>query len=179
MKVRGKIAGPPLGARLTALCWGALTLLAPAAVSACSSSTSTPTVINPTLTGTATGRATGTATGTAPASPTHTPTSGSSPETGSPETGTSHETGTPGVNSSPASPVVTVTHTVTVPPSSAPPAAAPVTGGGGTAGFQGTLLLAIGVAAILAGTGGLAYRRWLGRGRLRPAARAGRLRRSR
>ena len=31
MKVRGAIAGTPFGARLTALCWGALTLLAPVA----------------------------------------------------------------------------------------------------------------------------------------------------
>src|SRR5262245_19567567 len=159
MKVRGKIAGPPLGARLTALCWGALTLLAPVAVSACSSSTSTPQVFSPT--------ATGTITGTAPASAT-TPATGTPRPTGTPtHTSTSTATSTPGVASSttgspesPASPQVTVTHTVTVAPaSSAPPAAAPVTGGGGTAGFQGMLLLAIGVAAILAGTGGLAYRR--------------------
>jgi hypothetical protein len=61
-------------------------------------------------------------------------------------------------------PAATVTETVTVPASSIPPAA-PVTGGGGTAGFQDTLLLALGAAAILAGAGGLTYRRWLGRGR--------------
>jgi hypothetical protein len=65
---------------------------------------------------------------------------------------------------SPATPQVTVTQTITVPPSSIPPAA-PVTGGGGTAGLQDSLLLALGAAAILAGAGGLAYRRWLGRGR--------------
>ena len=59
---------------------------------------------------------------------------------------------------------VTVTQTITVAPSTIPPAA-PVTGGGGTAGFQDTLLLALGAAAILVGGGGLAYRRWLGRGR--------------
>jgi hypothetical protein len=63
----------------------------------------------------------------------------------------------------PATPEVTVTQTITVPPSTFPPA--PVTGGGGTAGFQGTLLLALGATAILAGAGGLIYRRWLGRGR--------------
>ena len=43
MKLRGATAGTPFGARLTALCWGALTLLAPVAVSACTSSTSTTT----------------------------------------------------------------------------------------------------------------------------------------
>ena len=44
MKVRTTIAGTPLRARLTALCWGALTLLAPVAISACSGSSSSPTV---------------------------------------------------------------------------------------------------------------------------------------
>ena len=49
MKVRTTIAGTALSARLTAVCWGALTLLAPAAVSACTSSSSstTPTVFSP------------------------------------------------------------------------------------------------------------------------------------
>ena len=44
MKVRTTIAGTALRARLTALCWGALTLLAPVAVSACSGSSTSPTV---------------------------------------------------------------------------------------------------------------------------------------
>ena len=39
------------------------------------------------------------------------------------------------------------------------PAAAPGAGGGGTAGFQDVLLFLLGVLAILAGAGGLAYRR--------------------
>ena len=82
--------------------------------------------------------------------------------------------GTPGVSSGSASAsshaqpqVSTVTETVTASANSTnvPPAAAPVTGGGGTAGFQGTLLLVLGAAAIVAGAGGLVYRRWLGRGR--------------
>ena len=152
MKVRGTISGTPLSARLTALCWGALTLLAPVAVSACTSGTSTapPTVFSPSVT-----------TGTAPASGT-TPSSGSSSASGS-----ASASGTPGVSSSPppssVSPVATVTQTITVAPSSIPPAA-PVTGGGGTAGLQDTLLFALGAAAILAGAGGLIYRRWLGRG---------------
>jgi hypothetical protein len=62
-------------------------------------------------------------------------------------------------------PVVTVTQTVTTSPSSSVPSGAPVTGGGGTAGFQGTALLVLGAGAILAGAGGLGYRRWLGRRR--------------
>ena len=52
MKVRGTTAGTPFSARLTALCWGALTLLAPVAVSACTSGSSTapPTVFSPSVT---------------------------------------------------------------------------------------------------------------------------------
>jgi hypothetical protein len=151
MKVRGTIVGTPLSAKLTALCWGALTLLVPVAVSACTSSSSptTPSIVSPTVTGTESG--------TVP-----------SAETTS-SSGSSSESGTPGVNStSPAAtttvtPQVTVTQTITIAPSSIPPAA-PVTGGGGTAGFQDALLLTLGAVAILAGAGGLIYRRWLGRG---------------
>ena len=43
--------------------------------------------------------------------------------------------------------------------------AAPATGGGGAAGFQDALLLGLGVAALLAGAGNLAYRRRLTRKR--------------
>ena len=152
MKVRGTIGGTPFSAKLTALCWGALTLLVPVAVSACTSSSSptTPAVtFSPSVT-------TGTASGGAP-------TAGNTPSSGS-----TTDTGTPGVSPTPptssATPQVTVTQTITVPPSTFPPAA-PVTGGGGTAGFQGTLLLALGATAILVGAGSLIYRRWLGRGR--------------
>ena len=123
MKVRGTTAGTPLSARLTALCWGALTLLALVAVSACTSGSSTapPTVFSPSVT-------TGTASVTTSASSAITSPSGS--------------TSTPGVTSpaspstSPATPEVTVTQTITVAPSTIPPAA-PVTGGGGTAGLPG------------------------------------------
>src|SRR6185437_10718130 len=122
MKVRGATTGTPFAARLTALCWGALALLAPVAISACTSS--------------------GTSGSTSP-------------------------TGTPGVASetSTAHPVVTVTQTINTTPTSTVPSGAPVTGGGGTAGFQGTALLVLGAGAILAGAGGLGYRRWLGRRR--------------
>ena len=157
MKVRTTIAGTPLRARLTALCWGALTLLAPVAVSACSGSSSTPTVpsFSPTVT---------TGTITAPAS------GGSST---SPDVGTS-SAGTPGVSSS--SPVdtatgvatATVTTTVTQPaptPTSEIPTAAPPTGGGGTAGLQDGLLFVLGVAAILVGAGSILYRKRLTRRR--------------
>jgi hypothetical protein len=156
MKVHGTIAGRPLGARLTTLCWAALILLAPVAVSACTSgsSTSTPTVpaFSPTVT---TSGST-----TVPASSGNTPSSGSN-----------SKAGTPGVTSTATAPAVqtataTVTQTVTAASSASQvPSAAPVTGGGGTAGFQDTLLLGLGAAAILAGAGGIAYRRRLGRRR--------------
>jgi|SRR6266699_2132267 hypothetical protein len=162
MKVRGTTAGTPFGARLTALCWAALALLGPVAVSACTSgSSSTPTII-PTVTNSPTG------TGTTSAS------SGTSASPGtSASAGSTSASGTPGVSSGaasgsePPSPTVTVTVTAAAasPGSTSIPPAAPVTGGGGTAGFQGTLPLVLGVGAILAGAGGLAYRRWLGRRR--------------
>ena len=137
MKVRTTIAGTAFRARLTALCWGALTILAPVAVSACSGSTSTPTVpsFSPTVT---------TGTASVPASDGTTP-------------------WTPGVTSTATvTPVATVTQTVTVPAATATsfvPTAAPVTGGGGTAGLQDGLLFVLGAAAILAGAGSIIYRR--------------------
>jgi LPXTG-motif cell wall-anchored protein len=63
-------------------------------------------------------------------------------------------------------PTPTPTPTATVTPTaSVTPTAAPVTGGGGTAGFQDTLLLVAGVAAIVAGAGSIFYRRRVNRGR--------------
>ena len=62
-------------------------------------------------------------------------------------------------------PTPTPTHTHSPTPTPSPsattffPTAAPQTGGGGTAGFQDTLLVALGGAAILAGAGSIAYRR--------------------
>jgi hypothetical protein len=161
MKLRGTTAGTPFGAKLTALCWAALTLLAPVAVSACTSSSPTaPTIISPTVTNSPTG--------TASAS------SGSSASSGtSASAGDTSASGTPGVSSGAGSPsshaqpqvsIVTETVTASANSNNVPPAA-PGTGGGGTAGFQGTLLLVLGAGAILAGAGGLVYRRWLGRGR--------------
>ena len=133
MKVRTTIAGTAFRAKLTALCWGALTILAPVAISACSGSTSTPTVssFSPTV-------------ATLPASD-----------------GTT-SSNTPGVTTPTATPVATVTQTVTVPAATATsfvPPAAPVTGGGGTAGLQDGLLFVLGAAAILAGAGSILYRR--------------------
>jgi hypothetical protein len=156
MKVRTTIAGTPLRARLTALCWGALTLLAPVAISACSGSSSSPTVPTFTPTVSISGSITAPASGGASTSP--------NVSTSSP--------GTPGVSSSSpadtATATATVTTTVTEPapsPTSELPTAAPVTGGGGTAGLQDGLLFVLGAAAIVAGAGSILYRKRLARRR--------------
>ena len=149
MKVRVTIAGTAISARMTVLCWGALTLLAPMTVSACSGSSSTPTV--PTFSPSVNTTATVPATGTTPASD----------GTASP--------GTPTVDTTtpvPGTATATATATITVAPAvSKVPSAAPVTGGGGTAGLQDGLLFGLGAAAILAGTGSIIYRRRLTRDR--------------
>ena len=157
MKVRTTTGATALRARLTALCWGALTLLAPVAVSACGGSSTSPTI--PTFTPSVSTSGTATGSVTAPAS------SGSSASSG--VTASSTDTtasGTPGVSSSSPTvkPTATVTETVTAPATSSSseiPTAAPVTGGGGTAGLQDGLLFVLGVAAILAGAGSILYRR--------------------
>jgi carbohydrate-binding DOMON domain-containing protein len=165
MKVRTTFAGTALRARLTALCWGALTLLAPVAVSACSGSSTSPTI--PTFTPSVTIPGTATGFGTAPAS-THATVSGTPGVISAPKptvTVTVTETATPTVTET-ATP--TVTETVTAPAissSSEVPTAAPVTGGGGTAGLQDGLLFGLGAAALLAGAGSIVYRRRLTRHR--------------
>ncbi len=147
MKLRTTIAGTAFRVRLTAVCWGVLTLLAPVAVSACSGSSSTSTV------------------------PTFTPSVSIAPAsdgTTSTATSTQTDSGSPGVTSSTATPIATVTETVTVPATtytSYVPNAAPVTGGGGTAGLRDGLLFLVGAAAILAGAGSIVYHRWLTRRR--------------
>jgi hypothetical protein len=176
MKVRITVPGTRLSARLTALCWGALTLLAPVAVSACSgggsSSPSVPTfspsvTISPTVTHTGTGPASG-GTTTPGSGVTTTPASGG---TTTPASGGTTSPGTPGVASSAppthtATAIATATVTVTATATSGVvPTAAPVTGGGGTAGLQDGLLLSLGAAAILAGVGSIIYRRRLTRHR--------------
>ena len=166
MKVRTTLfAGTALRARLTALCWGALTLLVPVAVSACSGSSTSPTI--PTFTPSVTISGTAAGSGTAPASGGNTASSGSTASAGS-----TSASGTPGVSSNSPSPTAhaaaTVTITVTAPATSSTseiPTAAPVTGGGGTAGLQDGLLFGLGAAALLAGAGSIVYRRRLTRHR--------------
>ena len=156
MKVRTTTAGTARRARLTALSWGALTLLAPVAVSACSGSSSTPTV--PTFTPSVTISGTVTA-----------PASGGTPPPPAPRR--LHRPPPPDARrnlSATVTPVATVTETVTAPATSSTsyvPTAAPVTGGGGTAGLQDGLLFLLGAAAILAGAGSIVYHRRLTRRR--------------
>ena len=164
MKVRTTIAGTALRARLTALCWGALTLLAPVAVSACSGSSTSPTI--PTFTPSVSISGTATGSGTAPASGGNTtPSSGSTTSSGTPGVSSSSATATATATAA-ATPTVTRTVTATATSSTSEiPTAAPVTGGGGTAGLQDGLLFGLGAAAILAGAGSIVYRRRLTRHR--------------
>ena len=148
MKVRTAIGRTALKARLTAISCGALILLGIAALSACSGGGSTvPSESSFTIISSLTSSGT--------ESVSSNPASGGS----SPNALTTTVTVTP---------TQTTTTTVTPTPSPSPspiPTQAPVTGGGGTAGFQDGLLLAIGAAAIAAGAGGIAYRRRLTRRR--------------
>jgi len=139
MKVPTAIGGTALRARLTAVGYGALILLAIATLSACSGG-STPSESSFTIISSLTSAGS--------ASPAVHPASGST----SPASHAATVTVTP---------TRTVTVTAHANSSSPMPAQAPVTGGGGTAGFQDGLLLAIGASAIAAGAGSIAYRRRL------------------
>jgi hypothetical protein len=149
-----KVRGTTLRGKLTVLCWGGLTLLAPMTLAACTSGSSTtaPTVFSPSVT------VSGSVTVTASASAGN---SGTTPSDGNSQTSAAKPHPTHTVTET-ATATVTSTPTATV---TSTPTAAPVTGGGGTAGFQGTLLLVAGVAAIVAGAGSIFYRRRLNRGR--------------
>jgi hypothetical protein len=162
-----KVRGTTLGVKLTVLCWGALTLLAPVALTACSSSSSStpsPSVFTPSVSISGTASVTASVTASASAG-----NSGNTPSAGSGTT----TPGTPGVTSTATATIspratrtVTPTPVATVTETHSPvPVAAPVTGGGGTAGFQDALLLVAGLAAIVAGAGSIFYRRRLTRHR--------------
>ena len=81
-------------------------------------------------------------------------------------TSTGTSSATPATSSASASASASATQSATPTPTPTPsqsanafPTAAPETGGGGTAGFQDTLLVTLGGAAILAGAGSIVYRR--------------------
>jgi hypothetical protein len=134
MTVRTTIAGTGHSARLAIIRLGTMTVLASAAVSACSGS-SPPSA------------------GPSSFSPggTLSPTPGGSAT----DQGTATDSTSPSPSESAA-----VTPSPSPSPSPSPiPVAAPATGGGGTAGFQDAPLLILGGMAVLAGAGSLAYRR--------------------
>jgi hypothetical protein len=134
MRVRMAIAGTGRSARLAIIRLGTMTVLASAAVSACSGST--PPSAGPSS---------------------FSPGASVSPTPSSSDSSQESTSGTP-------TPSPSETQSVTPSPSPSPspspvPVAAPATGGGGTAGFQDISLLVLGGAAVLAGAGSLAYRR--------------------
>ena|SRR5215468_1553558 len=140
MKLRTIIAGTGLSAMLRVIGFGAMAILASAAISACSGSTPPAASATTTITE-----------GTPATSP---PVSLPANETGTP-------TGTPTATSTPT-PTPTPFSTPTPTPT---PTVAPATGGGGTAGIQDATLFIIGGAAIVVGAGGIAYRRRITRSR--------------
>src|SRR5215472_15854698 len=134
----------------TALGCLSLAVLVPLSVSACTGGapSTTPTSFSP--------GGTAPATSAGSTASVTTPSAGATTPTVSATTPTVSAT-TPSVSASPSpSPS----------PSASPfPAGAPATGGGGTAGFQDALLLCLGILAILAGAGSIAYRRKVMRNR--------------
>jgi hypothetical protein len=142
MKVRTTIAGAGLSARLAVIGCGTMTILASAAVSACSGSTPS-TSFSPAETTSPTPTVSSSSTASESASVSASPSASPSvsPSVTPTETHTALASATPSPSASPL------------------PTAAPATGGGGTAGFQDTLLFTLGGAAVLAGAGSIAYRR--------------------
>ena len=151
MKVRTTIAGAAPRVRLTVVGWGALAILAFVTVAGCTSASSSST---PGVTSSVTDSGSRSAGA-------DTPSSGAS--------GTDSPSTLPSFTTSPtASPTASPSATYSPPTTASPtvyPSIAPATGGGGTAGFQDALLLGLGAAAIVAGAGGIVYRRRLTRHR--------------
>ena len=134
MEVHTTIARTGRSTRLAIIRLGTMTVLASAAVSACSGSTppsAGPSSFSPGATLTPTPTGTDSSQESASGTPTPSPSQ------------TLSVTPSPSPSPSP-SPVIN---------------AAPATGGGGTAGFQDVPLLVLGGMAVLAGAGSLAYRR--------------------
>jgi hypothetical protein len=140
MKVHTTVARTGRGARLAIIRLGTMTILASAAVSACSGST--PPSAGPSS---------------------FSPGGTLSPTPGASDSGQGGTSGTPSPSQSESPPV---TPSPSPSPSPSPvPVAAPATGGGGTAGFQDISLLVLGGVAVLAGAGSLVYRRRIIRNR--------------
>src|SRR5260221_6307294 len=153
VKVR-TTAGTGLSSRLTAAGCGFAAILATATITACTTSSPSAALPSPSV--------------ALPNASPSVPVPTSSSATGASATPTASSTRTAGATapSTSASPGASKspTRSATGSPSASPstsrlPTAAPSTGGGGTAGFQDTLLLGLGGAAMLAGAGSIAYRR--------------------
>ncbi len=143
MRARTAIAWTSHRVRLTVVGWGLTTMLACVALSACTSSPSTPPVT--TLSPTASDGVTVTVTVDRQRVATTSASTSTSVSASSSPSPSASESPSPEPSPSPSpSPV---------------PSGAPVTGGGGTAGFQDAGLAVVGGAAIVAGLGSIAYRR--------------------
>ena len=156
-------------ARLSVVSCATVMVLVSATVSACTGppSSSVPEVSSPAGTATASGTATGTSTPGNGAATTATSTATHTATTSAPATHSDAATGPPATatTTKPATPASPTTQPATHTESPTVPAGAPETGGGGTAGLQDGLAIGLGLAAILAGLGSLAYRRRLTRRR--------------
>lgn len=160
-------------AHLSVVSCATLMVLVSATLSACTGAptSSVPAIFSPSGTATPSGTGTGTSkpalapsgTGTATATSTATHTA----TTSAPATHSDAATGPPATatTTKPATPASPTTQPATHTESPTVPAGAPETGGGGTAGLQDGLAIGLGLAAILAGLGSLAYRRRLTRRR--------------
>jgi hypothetical protein len=157
MKVRIITPGTAASARLTAIQSATLAILASVLICACTGSPgkTAPAIYTPPT-------STRTHTSTTSASPAATvrqrAKASSSASTGSaPATSTA--------KAPPTADRASASTRATAPADPGVPAGAPATGGGGTAGLQDGMLFGLGGAAMLAGIGGLAYRRRLTRNR--------------
>jgi len=153
-------------AHLAVVSCATLMVLVSATVSACTGApaSSVPSIFSPSGTVTPTGTGTGTSkpalapSGTGTGTATHTATT-SAPATHSDAATAPPATATTTKPATPTTQPATHTESPTV------PEGAPETGGGGTAGLQDGLAIGLGLVAILAGLGSLAYRRRLTRRR--------------
>lgn len=148
MKARITSRGTAGRARLTVVSCAALMVVVSAGVTACtgSPSSSVPAIFSPSTS----------ASGRTATTPAQTPSTSPVP---------SATTTSPTATATTTTPVTFSPTPTSPPPTTYYPTGAPQTGGGGTAGLQDGLVFVFGSAAVLAGLGGLAYRRRFNRRR--------------
>src|SRR5215469_5026057 len=161
-------------AHLSVVSCATLIVLVSATVSACTGapSSSVPAIFSPSGTATHSGTGTskpalapsGTGTATNPTS-TATHTAATSDATAKSQAATVPPPASPTTSKPTTAPASPTTQPATHTQSPSVPQGAPETGGGGTAGLQDGLAIGLGLVAILAGLGSLAYRRRLTRRR--------------